>query len=123
MNPLHFALSLELYDVLNYLTIRCTGHILDQEDPQHLTLLMKCLAASNNPANLSLANRLLTRGADLNYRNNAPYGRTALHQAILMRNLTAIAFLMQYRDYLNIHLEDYSGKDCCFYAKLLPLGI
>lgn len=83
LNPLHYAFHLGFHNVVNYFTVRCSGAILDLEDPKHDTLLMKYLAAINLPFNLKMASRLIARGADVNYRNGPPFGRTALHQALL----------------------------------------
>jgi len=41
-----------------------------------------------------MATRLLSRGADINYRTAPPYGRTALHRAIMLRIPVAINFLL-----------------------------
>jgi ankyrin repeat protein len=82
---------------------------------------MKYLTMVNYPDSFKMAATLIQRGADINYQNAAPFGRTALHVAIMKKHLDSIGFLLQY--HLNPHIEDYSGKDCCYYFKLLPQSV
>lgn len=68
---------------------------------------------------MKMAGRLIARGANINYQNSSPFGRTALHMALMKRFIESVNFLMSHKD-INPHLEDYSGRDSCYYSKLLP---
>ena len=119
LNPFHYAYALGNHEIINQLTIRCVGSQLDCEDPQNLTLLSKYVTERNLPQNFTMATRLLSRGADINYRSSAPYGRTALHRALQLQISEGVNYLLD-RPNINVHMEDFNGRDCCDLAKSMP---
>jgi ankyrin repeat protein len=106
-NPLTLAASLQNWEVVNYLSIR--GILLDIEDRDGKTVLMKALWGEN----FELASKLINRGANIDAVNRE--GRTALTYAVTEKRFSIVEFLL--RNGANPHIEDLSGKDCCDYAK------
>ena len=107
-NPLTYAASLKMFDLVNYLTGR--GMLIDVEDREGKTILLRALESYNT----SLAERLLARGADINLVNRE--GKTALSQLVQRHFLEQVNFLLERN--ADCHIEDLSGRDACDYAEL-----
>ena len=90
LNLIHYAYKLGFNDVVNYLSLR-SKKLLNSEDPHHLTLLMKYIVLNKD---FMFANRMISRGADINYRTSDK-GLTVLHFALKERNIEAVSFLLQ----------------------------
>lgn len=86
LNPLSYAIVCNQDSIANYLSLRV--HNLDDEDPQGFTAFSRY--ALNN--SFEQANRLLQRGAKINYSNIE--GKTALTLAILTENENSVKFLL-----------------------------
>ncbi|TNV86532.1 hypothetical protein FGO68_gene15003 [Halteria grandinella] len=122
LNPLHFAYQMACHDCVSLLSTRCQINLLDSEDPQHETLIMKYLTNVKFPGAFKLVDKLIQQGANVNYQNSPPNGKTALHICLMKRLTDSVNYLLNCKD-LNPHLEDHSGKDCCFYFNILPESI
>lgn len=107
---------------MSYLASRCQISLLDSEDPQHETLLMRYLSNVNFAGAFQMADKLIQLGANVNYQNSAPNAKTALHLCITRRLVDSVNYLLNVRG-INPHLEDHSGKDCCFYFNILPESV
>jgi len=124
--PLMLAAKLGAHEVANYLSLR--GCDLNQEDPQHRTLLMhytihsdEMLSSQSHSEALSqaklldYARRYVARGADVDHTSEASqFGQTLLIQAIRHRRLPTIEFLLDHG--ANPHIQDLAGLDACDHA-------
>lgn len=125
--PLTLAIKLALHEIVNYLSLR--GYDLNQEDPDHQTILMYYIlnpehfAPDDNlkkmpsfrPKLLKAAKQYVNRGADVNRTSpEYEYGSTLLIQAIKLSKIDAIGFLLDHG--ANPHIEDMSGMDACDHA-------
>eukprot|EP00347_Sterkiella_histriomuscorum_P000748 403374657 len=107
-SPITYASSLNQHEILNHLTLR--GHDANQEDPQNFSPFARYVLFNN----FDNAKKLLQRGANIDYTNRE--GKTAVIMAIEQLRLESIKFLLQ--NGANPHVEDFTGKDACDYARL-----
>ncbi|TNV87712.1 hypothetical protein FGO68_gene15221 [Halteria grandinella] len=106
-----YAAYMKQPDIVNYLSLRFKS--LDSIDPLGFTLLSRCVLSSH----FETADRLISRGASLNFKNKE--GKTALTLAVIEDNMSAIEFLL--KKGADPHLEDNKGNDSCDYAVGSPL--
>ena len=82
---------------------------LDEEDPEGLTAFARYALEFG----FEQANRLLARGAKINYTNRD--GKTVLTLAVKAENVNTVRYLLGKG--ADPHYEDLTGKDTCDYAK------
>lgn len=107
-----FAADKHYPEMVDYLSLRNKN--LDEEDANSITILMHFLFAKD----FKTANRLVIRGANLDYANRN--GNTALHLCIQNGMEEAVDFLLGKG--ANPHIMDLNGQDSCDMAKKLGLA-
>lgn len=105
-NPIVSAAHNQNWDAVDYLSSR--GVLVDVEDQDGLTLLMKVLTYNQ----FDTAAKLLSRGSDVDAFNRE--GQTALSYFIRKGKVKVVDFLLKMD--ANPHIEDFHGQDSCDYA-------
>jgi ankyrin repeat protein len=105
-NPIIFAADLQNWEAVDFLSSK--GVLIDVEDNDGTTLIMKVLTSER----FDLATKLLNRGSDINSFNRD--GQTALSYFIHQGNYRVVDFLLKMK--ADPHVEDFNGHDSCDYA-------
>lgn len=108
-----FASEKGYNEIVNYLTLRTKD--LNEEDSNCLTILMHYLFKCD----FKMSNRLISRGADIDYSNTNGY--TALHLCVENGINEAVQFLL--KKGANPHIMDLNDEDACDKAKRVGMAL